>query len=287
MSGIAEGTVERREMMNLESAATNGGRFDQSRRRLMALGLQLIGAVLIVSSVIVGLFASHAGASSLSNGTVAIKTASGGSLATNPLSNHQVVTVAVGPNSTLSRSSLEAAGFPSGAGALEIVMCADPGGQVANLPSSSSQCEPTTTDAVTNHQPDGSLVDSGYTIFALPDPNELGASNGTVCDDADHQCVLGIFSNTNDFNKPHLFSAPFQVVSTSANSGATSATAHGSSGTGSASSHGASANVSVPPATLADTGGPTIWPWLVGAGAILLVVGTTLRYRDRTVAHRR
>jgi hypothetical protein len=181
---------------------------------------------------------------------------------------------------------LEAAGFPSGAGAIEIVMCADPGGQVANLPTSPNQCEPTTTDDVTNHQPDGSLVDTGYTIFALPDPNELGASNGTACD-AEHQCVLGLFSDTNDFNKPHLFSAPFQVVATSGNGGAASANTHGSSGTGSASTHGASADVSVPPASLANTGGPTVWPWLVGAGAILLVVGSTLRYRDRRVAGRR
>jgi hypothetical protein len=271
-------------MKDLKSGTKGGRGSDQSRGRLMALGFQLIGGVLIVSSVIVGLFASHAGASSLSNGTVAIKTASGDSLATNPLSNHQVVIVSVGPNSTLNRSSLEAAGFPSGAGAIEIVMCADPGGQVANLPTSSDQCEPTTTDAVTTHQPDGSLVDSGYTIFALPDPKELGASNGTVCDDAGHQCVLGLFSNSNDFTKPHLFSAPFQVASTSANNGAGSASANGSSGTGSASSHGASADVSVPPATLADTGGPTIWPWLVGAGAILLVVGTALRYRHRPAA---
>ena len=249
--------------------------------------MQLLGALLLVSSAIFGVLTSGAGASSLSNGTVAIKNASGDAVATNPLSNHQVVTVSVGPNSTLSRSSLEAAGFPSGAGAIEIVQCADPGGQVANLPTSSAQCEPGTTDAVTNHQQDGSLVDTGYTIFALPDPKELGASNGTVCDDAEHQCVLGLFSNSNDFTKPHLFSAPFQVVSTNASSGATSGSPQGSPATGSASSQGASAEVSVPPATLANTGGPTIWPWLVGAGALLLVVGTTLRYRERTAAGRR
>jgi hypothetical protein len=273
-------------MNDLKSAAKDDRRSDQSRRHFMALGFQLTGAVLIVSSVIVGVFVSHAGATSLSSGAVAIKVASGDSVATNPLSNHQVVNVTVGPNSTLSRSSLEAAGFPSGAGAIEIVMCADPGGLIANLPTSPNQCEPTTTDAVTNHQPDGSLVDSGYTIFALPDPNELGASNGTVCDSA-HQCVLGLFSNSNDLTKPHLFSAPFQVLATSANSGNASATTTTSSGAGSASPHGASADVSVPSATLADTGGPTIWPWLAGAGAILLVVGTTLRHRERTVTGRR
>lgn len=287
MSGnIQSVTAERREMKDPKSAK-GGRRSVKSRGHLVALGLQLVGAVLIVSSVIIGLFASHAGASSLSNGPVTIKIASGASVATNPLSNHQLVTVSVGPNSTLSQNSLEAAGFPSGAGAIEIEMCADPGGQQVNLPTSPNQCEPTTTDAVTSKQPDGSLVDSAYTIFALPDPNELGASNGTTCNDAEHECVLGLFSNSNDFNKPHLFSAPFQVVLTSAKSGTTSAGANGSSHSGSAASGGASADVSVHPATLADTGGPTVWPWLVGAGAVLLVVGTTLRYRERTAAARR
>ncbi len=243
--------------------------------RLVALGLQLLGAVLVVTAVIVGLFASHAGASDLSNGTVTIKVASGNSVATNPLVNHQLVTVSVGPNSTLSRSSLEAAGFPSGAVPIKILECADPGGQPTTLPTKPTQCEPETVDASASLQEDGSVLDSGYTIYALPDPTDLGVSNGTVCD-AEHQCVLGIFSNQNDLSKPHLFSAPFQVASTSTSAGATSTSTPSSSGAGSASG-GASAAVSVPSATLADTGGPTLWPWLLGAGGILLVVGTALR----------
>ena len=39
-------------------------------QRLLAIGLQLLGAVLVASSVIVGVFVSHAGATALSNGTV-------------------------------------------------------------------------------------------------------------------------------------------------------------------------------------------------------------------------
>jgi hypothetical protein len=247
-----------------------------SSGRLVSLALQLLGAVLVVAAVIVGLFASHAGASSLSNGTVTLGVGSGNSVATNPLVSHQLVTVSVGPNSTLSRSSLESAGFPSGAVPIKILECADPGGLAANLPQSLKQCEPETIDPNGTAQQDGSMVESGYTIYALPDPTDLGTSNGTVCD-IEHQCVLGIFSNQEDFSKPHLFSAPFQTVSTGTGGGATPTSTPSASGNGSASTGGASAAVSVPPATLADTGGPTLWPWLLGAGAVLLVGGTALR----------
>src|SRR5271165_5692027 len=127
-------------------AATGPGQAGPGRSRtgrVVPLALQLLGAVLVVSSVFVGVFASHAGASSLSNGTVALET-SNGSAATNPLANNQVVTVAVGPNSTLSRSSLEAAGFPSGVVGIKVIQCADPGGQVANLPQNLDSCSPST-----------------------------------------------------------------------------------------------------------------------------------------------
>lgn len=249
----------------------------RSPGRVVALCLQLFGAVLVIASVIVGLTASHAGASALSNATVKLE-GSGGSVATNPLVNHQLVTVTLAPNSTFSRSSLEAAGFPSGAVVIKILECADPGGLEANLPTRPTECEPATVNAGGSTLEDGSMVLSGYTIYALPDPLELGVSNGTLCD-MQHLCVLGIFTDQNDYSKPHLFSAPFQIESTGTSGGATSTNSPKTSDGGSAStaSTGASAAVSVPPATLADTGGPTLWPWLLGAGALLLVVGTALR----------
>ena len=119
--------------------------------------------------------------------------------------------MSVAPNSTLSRSALEAAGFPSGAVAIKIIECADPGGLVVNLPVKVTQCDPSTLDASATLLEDGSVLDSGYTIYALPDVTVLGPSNGTLCD-MSHQCVLGIFTNQNDFSKPHLFSAPFLVA---------------------------------------------------------------------------
>jgi len=253
------------------------------------LALQIIGAVLVVSSVIVGVFASHAGAAALSNGSVTIKVASNGSVATSPLNDGQVVDVSVAPNSALSRSSLEAAGFQSGAVPIKVLECADLNGQAANLPTKPADCEPTTIRAVGGADANGSVLVKGYTIYALPDEADLGSSSGTVCDNTQHQCVLGIFSNQHDFTKPHVFSAPFQVtpsglpngaIATSSSGSSSSSSAGSGSGSGSASS-GASPGVSVPPATLANTGGPTLWPWLLGAGCVLLIVGSALRHLRR------
>ena len=260
------------------SAHTGQGRPAPARR--VALTLQLLGAVLVVSSIVVGVFSSHAGATALSNGTVTVKNSADSAVATNPLVNQQNVDLSVAANSTLSRSSLEAAGFPSGAVPIKVLECADLGGQQSNLPQKPTDCEPETIDSVAGAQENGSLFLPKYTIYALPDPVDLGVSNGTACDDAEHQCVLGFFSNQNDFSKPHLFSAPFQVVSTVSSNAAGPTSASSASSPGAATS-GASAAVSVPPATLANTGGPTLWPWLLGVGAVLLLAGSALRHVRR------
>jgi hypothetical protein len=257
----------------------------RSEARRVAPIFQLLGAVLVFSSIVVGVFASHAGAAALSNGTVALNVSSSGAVATNPLVNHQVVDVSVAANSTLSRSSLQSAGFPSGAVPIKVLECSDIGGSPANLPKKPTDCEPETVQAAAGGQANGSMIIKGFTIYALPDPVDLGVSNGTVCDNAAHQCVLGVFSNQNDFSKPHLFSAPFQAVSTASNGAGSTSPSGGSNSSGATSSgsapSGASAKVSVPPATLANTGGPTLWPWLLGAGFVLLLVGSALRYSRR------
>jgi hypothetical protein len=261
---------------------------DPGRGRWMARALQLVGAALVVSSVIVAVFSSHAGATGLSNGTVTLKTSSG-STATSPLADQQVVHVSVGPNSSLSQSSLKAAGFPDGVVAMRVLECADPNGQVASLPQELTSCVPSSLDVGPGPQADGSVSIDDFTVYSAPDPAVLGPSNGTVCD-ASHQCVVGIFSNQEDFSKPHLFSAPFLVTpasSTAATSnspgggnGASSTNPSGASSSNSASG-GASAAVSVSPATLANTGAPSLWPWLLGAGCILLLLGSGFRYLRR------
>jgi hypothetical protein len=276
-----QGTTKTSSQQGIQSIAgrREPGTSGRSRSRALAMILQLLGAVLVATAIIVGVFVSHAGATALSNGTVAIET-SGGTVTTSPLSMHQVVTVKVGPSSTLSRSSLEAAGFPSGAVPIKIFECADPGGLASNLPLSEKQCEPETIDPNGTALENGSMVEPGYTIYSLPDVAELGPSSGTTCD-MSHECVLGIFSNQLDFTKPHLFSAPFFVNPTSASGDTTAAATPATTPTttpgASTATQGASAAVSVPPATLANTGGPDLWPWLLGAGAILLVAGTALR----------
>jgi len=262
----------------------------KSARRI-PLTLQLLGAVLVVSSIIAGVFSTHASATPLTNGVVTLKVSPNGAVATTPLNNQQNVDVSVAANSTLSRSSLQSAGFPSGVVALKVLQCSDLNGQPANLPKKPTDCEPTTVQASADVAANGSFILQGYTIYALPDGADLGPSNGTTCDDGAHQCVLGIFSNQNDFTKPHLFSAPFQVVSTVAsNSTGPPSTSGGSNSGGSSSgsaSGGVTPGVSVPPATLADTGSPTLWPWLLGAGSVLLVVGSLLRYSRRPASEPR
>ena len=54
---------------------------------------------------------------------------------------------------------------------------------------------------------------ASYTVYALPDTIVFGEpTSGTpVCDNGD-ACVIGLFSNQNDFSKPHLFTAPFYVA---------------------------------------------------------------------------
>ena len=159
-----------------------------------------------------------------------------------PYSSGQVVSVNVAANPTLDQASLIAAGFPSGADPIKLVECADPNGLVANLPTKPSQCEAQTIDSNVTAAPNGSITlngTNGYTVLALPDPT-LGTSPIT-CSVAPNACVIGIFANQNDFSKPHLFSAPFQVSSNGgadngANPGDGTSTANGSPTITSASS---------------------------------------------------
>jgi len=90
---------------------------------------------------------------------------------------HQLIDISVGPSKT----------FTSGS-KVNILECADAGGTTANLPTDDSTCDGNTVQANTAYvKSDGSLSESGYEIFALPDPR-LGPS-AIKCDAAD-ACVL-------------------------------------------------------------------------------------------------
>ncbi len=248
---------------------------------------QLAGATLVVASVVVAFLPGNASAAVLSNGTVvlSVQGAKGPVVATNPLSGGQMIDITVRANSTMDRQSLEAAGFPSGATPIKVLECSDPGGLSKNLPAKNTGCEPETIDAIAGARADGSMVINGFLVLALPYA-ALGSSSGTTCD-TQNQCVLGIFSNQNDFTKPHIFSAPFNVTPNPPNAGlgGSTGTESGQQGSGSAGASGAtagaSASVSVPAGTLAYTGISPLFYALLGSGLVLLVVGTFLKLSQR------
>src|ERR1700722_17217619 len=171
------------------------------------------------AALVLGVGAGPAGASSLSNGPTTLST-QGTVTAGTPYSSGQTITVDVAANSTMNNAGLVAAQTPGqsagqSSGNFVIEMCTDPGGLPANLPTTSSGCEAATRDLTNSITPDGSLNDTGYIVYDLPDPGTLGSATMVgKCDVAPNQCVLGIFAaspQTNGFSFPHLFSAPFQM----------------------------------------------------------------------------
>jgi hypothetical protein len=131
-----------------------------------------------------------------------------------PFSSGQVIAVKIPPNSTLT----------PGAG-IKILECSAPGGAV---PTDPSQCDGETVqgDTVLVNK-DGSVdythtrIDSGYTVYALPDFHSLGESkHGLPVCNATHLCVLYIGQNQLDFTVPHYWSQPFEVTPTPGDTGA-------------------------------------------------------------------
>ena len=171
--------------------------------------VRMTAALLVLAGVLALAGAGRAEASSITNGTVTLSTI-GAVTADTPYSSGQTIQLAVAANATLDETNLAAAGFPSGAVSMKFLECSDPGGLVANLPTKPGECEPETIGSISGAQSDGSLSTT-YQLLALPDAN-LGTSNGTKCDTAADACVVGIFSNQNDFSKPHLFSSPFYIA---------------------------------------------------------------------------
>ncbi len=170
------------------------------------------------------------------------------------------VTVSVGPNSLFAPHTR-----------VNMIECADPGGSQANLPTSLSTCDANTVEADTVLvQPDGSFVEHGYTLYALPNEVLGEQSNWQPVCNRTNQCVLYVGEDQDDFTQPKIFSAPF-AFTTSATAivvgGAAAATAT------TTTTPAVSTGVSLAPSTLAFTGTSSAALWLAASGLCLVVGG--------------
>ena len=144
-----------------------------------------------------------------------------GTVTPGPYTSGQTIEITGTANSVLNNTNLVANSVPGQAtgnptGAFYFEECTDPGGLVANLPTTSSGCEAATVDFTSvQKSADGSFDVPSYTVYDLPDPGTLGSATMVgSCDVAPNTCVVGIFAEspgTTGFNYPHLFSAPFNV----------------------------------------------------------------------------
>jgi hypothetical protein len=209
--------------------------------------------------------------------------------------NGQMVTVTIGPNSLFTPNSK-----------VNILECADPGGTTDDLPKSVSACDGNTIQGETVlTQSDGSISQSNYPLYALPN-HALGeqANWQPVCN-ATNKCVLYVGENQEDFTQPKVFSAPF-AISTDAQSGTAAAasttpttpsvaatspntaptttptsaptttptTAPTTTPTSSATTTSPDASVTDPgPTALAATGPPALLIWLLVSGCVLTAAG--------------
>jgi hypothetical protein len=120
-----------------------------------------------------------------------------------PYHNGQLINLSVGPNHFFTPYSR-----------INIIECADPGGQAKNLPISVNGCDGNTIQGVTILvQPNGSWYEHGYQLYALPNASQLGESvdSQPVCNEK-KGCVLYIGQNQEKFTAPKVFSDPFAIV---------------------------------------------------------------------------
>jgi hypothetical protein len=182
--------------------------------------------------------------------------------------NGQTVTVSVGPNSLFIPHSR-----------VNLIECADPGGSEGNLPTSLTTCDANTVEADTVLvQPDGSFVEHGYTLYALPNEVLGEQSNWQPVCNPTNQCVLYVGEDQNDFTQPKTFSAPF-AFTTAATAivvgGTTTTTTTATSTTKSQPQ--VSSSVSLAPTTLAFTGASPAVLWLAISGVSLVGAGLLAR----------
>ena len=191
----------------------------RSIKRQVVFVAQLIGVMLLTLGGVGVLVSSRAQAATLTSGPVTITTI-GTVTAGTPFSSGQAISISVTANTTMDNTSLTNAGFPSGAVSIKALECADPGGLAANLPTKPSECDANTISSISGANTDGSMNFPSYIVYALPDVLTYGepTTNTPACDES-NACVIGLFSNYNDFSKPVIFTAPFYVAPNSDDGG--------------------------------------------------------------------
>jgi hypothetical protein len=193
----------------------------KSAARHRALIPACLAALLVAFSAVFIAVGSASGGATLVSTDGVTTLATTGTVTPGPYTSGQAITITGTANSTLSNANLVANAVPGQAtgnptGAFYFEECADPGGTVANLPTTSSGCEAATVDFTSvQKDADGSFDNPSYTVYDLPDLATLGnATMVGTCDVAPNTCVIGIFAEnpgTTGFSYPHLFSAPFNI----------------------------------------------------------------------------
>jgi hypothetical protein len=166
------------------------------------LRVMLLGGMAAALSLAAG--CSNSSSATTSAATVEID----GSPSVSTFHNGQSVTVSVGPNKVY-QPLLR----------VNIIQCSDPGGKVSELPVSLAHCDENTLQGNSViAKSDGSIHETGYTIYRVP-TSVLGEGKTVtpICD-ATHECVLYVGQDQDDFTKPKAFSAPFFVTGGTADS---------------------------------------------------------------------
>ncbi len=177
-------------------------------RRITRVALASGTAVVGAGALLVLPLSGSAGASGpLTTSSVSI-TCSTGTCVPGPYQDQQIINISAPPNTT----------FLSG-DTIQILECADPGGLVANLPSTAAgHCDGLTInqDGLQTNA-DGSFSESvssggGYTVYELPSASLLENHNGLPKCDLANPCALYIGDNYNSIPASnHVWSAPFSV----------------------------------------------------------------------------
>lgn len=120
--------------------------------------------------------------------------------------------VTMNPDSPGNRQTITVSGtgfpvhskIPTG---IQIIECADPGGTVANLPTSALLCDGTTQNPSQINTDANGNFSTKYQVFTLN-----GAHTSNIWCDKSHYCVLWAGVDYNgDFYGVHAFSTPFRV----------------------------------------------------------------------------